>query len=214
VVGARGAQLETWLRLDHNALQHWVLPAFGPHERVELTLGGVYGTTLAGGRAFSATGPLFQAKLLLRRMPERLGFPGVAMVLGGVPPLHAGGFGATGWDGFGYLALTESLRPHDHFLVHANVGFYATTAAVEHPLALTWGVGTQLHLWRDLYGVAELFSGDPYAGASGGSMQGGVRYLVSHAVQLDTTVGAGLWGQPAQAPWVSVGLRIAGDGLW
>ena len=40
VVGGRTLQLETWVRADREAFQHWVLVGFGPVGPVELTLGG------------------------------------------------------------------------------------------------------------------------------------------------------------------------------
>jgi hypothetical protein len=45
VVGAHLLQLETWVQADAEQLQHWVLPAFGPTERIELTLGAVHGAS-------------------------------------------------------------------------------------------------------------------------------------------------------------------------
>ncbi|HEY0715752.1 MAG TPA: hypothetical protein VGF45_23920, partial [Polyangia bacterium] len=37
VVGARSLQMESWVQLDENALQHWILPSFGPTSWLELS---------------------------------------------------------------------------------------------------------------------------------------------------------------------------------
>ena len=37
VVGERLAQLETWIRVDKEAGQHWILGAYGPNKKLELT---------------------------------------------------------------------------------------------------------------------------------------------------------------------------------
>ncbi len=43
VVGHRLAQVETWFRGDKEAAQQWLMLAYGPTSRVELSLGGVLG---------------------------------------------------------------------------------------------------------------------------------------------------------------------------
>ena len=43
VVGAGLAQVESWVRSDHESHQLWVLGAVGPTSWLELTLGGVVG---------------------------------------------------------------------------------------------------------------------------------------------------------------------------
>ena len=67
VVGDRLAQLESWVRIDKHAWQHWNLVAYGPNKRVELTTGLVYGIDQpneTGGNHFSYALPLVQAKFL------------------------------------------------------------------------------------------------------------------------------------------------------
>jgi len=214
VVGRHCGQVETWVRGDRAAVQHWVLAAIGPVGPVELSLGGVYGATFHDGAArFGATGPLVQGKFLLRRTRFGSG-PGVALSAGGVPPVHVGQFGAAGWDGFAYAAFTQSLRDAERLFVHANVGVYATTAPVARTVSMTWGVGVQAHVVAGFNLVAELFSGDPYVGRSGGASQVGFRYIFSDVVQMDATVGHGLWGETVMPLWGTVGLRLASEALW
>lgn len=215
VVGARSLQLETWIRADAESFQHWVLVGFGPVGPLELTVGGVHGAVYGGHaeRGYAAAGPLLQAKVLFRE-PTPNAWPGVAMSAGIQPPLHHGGFGAVGWDGFGYVAVTESLGHEDRVLLHVNLGFYATTAAVQAPWVFTWGVGAQVRVWGPINAVAEVFSGDPYAGGSGAATQVGTRIVLNNNVQLDATAGVGLWGDPTLPFWGTAGLRLASNRLW
>lgn len=215
VVGGRSLQVETWIRADAESFQHWLLVGFGPVGPLELTLGAVHGTVYGGHaeQGYAAAGPLLQAKVLLRE-PTPNAWPGVALSAGIQPPLHYGGFGAVGWDGFGYVAVTESLGHEDRVLLHVNLGFYATTAAVQSPWVFTWGVGAQVRLWGPINAVAEIFSGDPYAGGSGAATQVGTRIVLNTNVQLDATVGVGLWGDPTLPVWGTAGLRLASNRLW
>ncbi len=214
VVGRHCGQIETWLRADRGGFQHWALFALGPVGPVELTLGGVYGATFRdGGGRFGATGPLVQGKFLLRETRFGAG-PGVAVSAGGVPPWHVGEFGAPGWDGFAFVALTQALRNHERMFLHANVGVYGTTAPVSRAVSLTWGVGIQAHVVAGFNLVAEVFSGDPYDGRAGGASQAGFRYIFSDAVQVDATVGHGLWGDRVAPLWGTIGLRLASEALW
>src|SRR5687768_6023489 len=87
VVGQGHLQLETYWRRDANSLQHWLLPAFGPTDWLELTIGGVHGVN--GLRqhpdkpSYSIANPIVQGKfLLLESIPNRP--PGLAVVVGGI----------------------------------------------------------------------------------------------------------------------------------
>jgi hypothetical protein len=59
-----------------------------------------------------------------------------------------------------------------------------------------------------LYGVGEIFFGDPYSGDNGGNFQTGFRYFVSQRMQIDATVGSGLWGENRLDTFIGVGLRV------
>jgi hypothetical protein len=207
VVGRHRAQFETWVRADAAALQHWVFPAVGLAEPLELGVGMVHGLTLPAPQ-YALNGPVVQAKLLLHEASS-FGAPGVGVVVGTKAPWGVGAFATPAWDSFGSLLVTQSLGEGETLLLHANVGTIATTldGTTTFP-HVTWGVGAQVHAHGPVYCVAELFSGDPYAKHEGGAAQLGVRYFVNHAVQLDTTVGTGVWGDPRLVPWGTVGLRI------
>ena len=64
---------------------------------------------------------------------------------------------------------------------------------------------------RCLHVIGELFSGDPYVANSSGATQAGIRHFVSRFVQIDATVGQGVWGDERLPLWCSLGLRIASD---
>lgn len=220
VVGARHLQLETWWRRDKDSLQHWALFAFGPNDHVELTLGGAYGLSNVVSRnpgvpspTFAFNLPLLQGKFLLRDAePNKL--PGLAVAAGIVPPLGRGGFEPPGFSGFAYVAFTESLFEEERLLLHANVGATVLGAKGHDPLSPTWGVGLQLRTFAAFHLVGEFFSGDPYASGAGGAAQGGFRYIFNDHVQLDATVGGGVFGATPLPFWASSGVRLVSHELW
>ena len=214
VVGGKLVQLETWWRRDKDTFQHWGLFAIGPNDHIELTLGGVYGVSHIEQKptwAFSM--PVAQAKFLLKETRSN-GWPGLALAGGILPPFGTGGFEAPGWSGFAYAALTESLFQQERLLVHANVGAFALGAKDYDPLTLTWGVGAQLRTVAGFHLVGELFSGDPYVSNSGGATQLGFRYIFNDHIQLDATVGTGIFGVEKLPVWATSGIRIVSHKLW
>ncbi len=223
VVGKHQAQLESWVRYDRTALQHWAVPAIGPIAPLEVTLGAVHGFSLEpNDHNYSFAAPLLQAKLLLHHAhPNQL--PGVAIIAGTFFPFGFGHFRSP-VNGFTYLAVTEVIGDDD-LLLHANLGFAG--AQLERPASnapaelekharyrATWGVATQLHLYRAANLAAEIFSGDPYAEVGGGAGQLGLRFVLSSFVQLDVAGGSGLYGQPRMPAWGSVGFRFVSAKLW
>jgi len=216
-VGEGRVQLETYWRRDRETLQHWLLPAIGPLEWLELTLGGVHGASGLGrsadGPQYAFAAPLFQGKFLLREtIPNRL--PGVAVVVGTVAPVGRGGFQPPGVNGFTYLAATQGFFKEDDFLIHANVGLSAISAPGLDPAKLTWGIGTQVETLFDFHVIGEVFSGDPYTLGSGGAYQVGFRQIFNEHLQLDATIGGGLWGATVLPVWFSSGIRIVSRELW
>jgi hypothetical protein len=216
-VGKGHVQLETYWRRDRESFQHWVLPAVGPVEWLELTLGGVHGLSQLGQRPdkpqYAFAGPLLQGKFLLRDgAPNEL--PGVAIVAGAVMPAGRGGFEPPGWNGFTYLAVTQAFIKEDDFLIHANVGLSTVSAPGIDPAKVTWGIGTQVETLFDFHLIGEIFSGDPYALGSGGAYQIGFRQIFSDHLQLDATMGGGLWGDTILPVWFSSGVRIVSHALW
>jgi hypothetical protein len=217
VVGKGHVQLETYWRRDRLSLQHWVLPALGPTDWMELTLGAVHGLSKLGAGpeqpSYSIAGPLAQGKFLLHEsIPNRP--PGVAIVAGGGVPAGLGGFEAPGWSGFSYIAVTQAFLKEDDFLIHGNVGFSAVRAPGLDPVKLTWGIGTQVETFFNFHLIGEVFSGDPYAVGAGGAYQAGFRQIFNDHLQLDATFGGGLWGSNILPVWFSSGVRIVSHELF
>ena len=214
VVGGKVMQLETWWRRDKGSFQHWALFAVGPNDHVELTLGGVYGVSQVEQKpiwAFST--PVAQGKFLLKEAePNR--WPGLALAGGILPPFGTGGFEAPGWSGFAYAAVTESLFENERLLIHGNLGAFVLAAKGYAPVTATWGVGTQLRTVAGFHLVGELFSGDPYVSNSGGATQLGFRYIFNDHIQLDATVGTGIFGVEKLPVWATSGVRIVSHKLW
>ena len=204
VVGRRQAQMETWMRGDRAAMQHWALASFGPFQPLELTVGAVHGLTFHNGNRYSVAGPLMQAKFLFRK-PEPNSWPGVAVSGGAFAPVGEGEFKPRGWDTFMYAAATESLLEDDRILLHGNAGFVNSHSGRK----ATWGVGSQIRVRGGLHLVSEVFSGDPYAESSGIAFQTGFRHFISEYIQVDATIGSGVSGQPRLPVWATVGLRLA-----
>ena len=215
VVGKNLFLLETSIRRDSNRLQNLNLLAYGPTEKLELTLGFTDGYLLEGEDSwrFSVAGPMGQAKYLFTEGTAG-GYPGVAMVVGAGTPYGSQSFANPSWIQFAYLAFTESFGEKERVLIHANIGITYSKPDNYWRYATTWGIGTQIRLIGGMHFVGEIFHGDPYAGDYGGTFQTGFRYFVSEKVQIDATVGSGLWGDNKPDTFLGCGLRIIFDPPW
>jgi len=215
VVGDHLLGFETSLRWDQSRLQNLNLLAIGLSDKLEGTVGFVHGLSLEGDsmNTYGITGPLLQLKYLFTEgTPNR--WPGFALIGGVVPPYGSGGFIPPRWSEFIYLAVTESLFEKDRLMLHGNFGTFITQPDNGLKTSTTWGIGAQLRLIGGLHAVGEIFSGDPYAESSGGAFQAGFRYFISDKIQLDATIGSGLWGDPRMDTWLGAGLRFITDRLW
>jgi hypothetical protein len=212
-VGDGLGQFETWYRGDVESHQQWLLAAYGPTDRLELTIGGVAGVDRrpraerAGEPRATYALPLLQAKYLVRPYTERDGL-GLAGVVGTFLPGGQGLLQPPGYGTFGFVIGTWRVTRSEDVLVHANVGMNRLwiDAGPDETVG-TWGVGTQVRTVGGLHVVAELFSGDPYVPGSGLSWQAGARHFVSDRLQLDATIGRGIAGATRLPTWTSVGLR-------
>ena len=207
VVGARLIQLETWVQIDNRSFAHWILPAFGPTPWLELSAGGLHGT-IGTPLAYSAVGPLLQGKALLRETHDgRL--PGLALVLGALIAQGTGLFRPATTNGFGYLASTASFRG-EAILLHTNLGLgYGDRSFI-----VTAGLGSQVAVIGGLKAVAEIVRGDAYSRATDGALQGGMRFIFSDSVQIDATMGSGIWGDEKRPLWATIGLRLVSGHVW
>lgn len=209
VVGARLAQAESWTRLDRESGQWWMLGAYGPNKKLELTAGGVMGYQRDenGKYAFSYALPLLQAKYLFREYKPNQA-PGVGMVMGTFLPNGTGAFKPPGFGTFGYLTVSQCFGEGDTFLFHGNLGGNFLHIDGSDNLIATWGLGTQVKLYKGMHLVGEFFSGDPYIPGTGTACQVGYRYFFSDLFQIDMTVGQGLAGETVLPFWFSAGVRL------
>ena len=209
VVGERLAQLETWVRFDKEAGQHWILGAYGPNKKLELTAGGVFGYQVDhdSKKTFSYALPLLQAKILFKEYKPNKA-PGFGMVLGTFLPVGQGAFKPAGYGTFGYLTVSQCFGEGDKFLFHGNLGGNYLHVDGSNNLISTWGLGTQIKAYKGMHLVGEIFSGDPYIPGTGTSWQAGYRYFFSDLVQIDMTVGNGIAGDVIMPFWYTAGIRI------
>lgn len=214
---------ETSLRLDQNRFQNLTLFALGFTNKLEGTIGFLDGILLNEERGatgqFSFSGPLLQLKYLFNEQKGKEGIPAFAVEAGANPPWGFGsqGFHPSAWTQFLVFIMSKAFsdRP-EHFNLHVNLGL----TNVNHPgkaseQEVVWGVGIQYHLFRDiLYGVTEVLSGDPYGVSSGAVYQVGFRFFISDRMQLDTSYGAGIWGDPRPGWFLGFGFRFFTHPLW
>jgi hypothetical protein len=205
VVGGRLAQAEAWYRGDKESHQQWLLLAYGPRDRLELTLGGVVGEDREA-RELTWALPLVQGKYLVSPYATG-GPPGLAVVLGSFFPGGKGSLKAPGHGTFGFLTATQAWGAKERVLVHVNAGVNHLWVDQDTRTLTTWGVGSQVRTVGGLHLVGELFSGDPYVPGSGTSWQAGVRHFVSDMLQVDATLGEGLAGASRLPFWFSAGIR-------
>ncbi len=209
VVGENLAQLETWLRVDEESGQHWILGAYGPNRKLELTAGGVYGYQVEhnSNKSFSYALPLLQAKVVLREYkPDKA--PGFGLVAGTFLPAGIGSFKPAGYGTFGFFTVSQCFGEGEKLLLHGNVGGNYLHIDGSNELISTWGLGTQIKAYKGMHLVGEIFSGDPYIPGTGTSWQAGYRYFFSDLLQIDMTVGNGIAGEVIMPMWFSAGVRI------
>ncbi|WP_264898725.1 hypothetical protein [Sediminibacterium sp. TEGAF015] len=215
VVGKKLAQLESWVRFDKEAGQHWLLGAYGPNKKLEITVGGVYGyqNEHNSKKTFAYALPLLQAKFLFKEYKPNKG-PGLGMAVGTFLPVGQGSFKPDGYGTFGYFIVSQCFGKGEQFLFHGNLGGNYLHVDGSNNLIATWGIGTQIKAYKGLHFVGEIFSGDPYIPGTGTSWQAGYRYIVSDFLQIDMTIGNGIAGTTKMPFWFSAGVRIVRENLF
>lgn len=212
VVGNHLAQLESWIRIDKETGQHWALAAYGPNSQLELTIGGVSGYEIHHHEnkkkyLFSYALPLIQGKFLFKEYkPNQL--PGIGIVMGSFLPFGQRSFRPPGYGTFGYLTVSQCLGEGEKVLIHGNIGANYLYVDGNNQLLMTWGLGTQIKVYKGMHFVGEFFSGDPYIPGTGTSYQIGYRYFFSDLFQIDMTIGKGIAGDIILPFWYSAGVRI------
>lgn len=208
VVGRRLGQYEGWLRFDKEGGQSWSMAAFGPTDYLELSLGGVWGyENTLNRQVFTAAAPLVQAKFLLKPyLPNQ--WPGIGLVVGTFLPYGKGMLVTPGYGSFAFATLTQCIGEGEKFLFHANFGTNMVDFADAKSNVFTWGVGTQIKVYKGFHVLGEQFSGDPYVPGTGMAYQVGFRHFFSDNLQIDGTYGKGISGATVLPQWFSLGVRI------
>jgi len=206
VVGQRLLQLETWALFDKNTGEHWIMWALGPTDKLEVSMGAVYGYVQNKNHTnFSFALPLLEVKYLLHEyQPDKL--PGVALVGGTFLPMGKGEFAHTGYGFYSFLAITQCLGKDENVLIHGNIG--VNYLRDKNQFISFWGLGTQIKTYKGLHFVAEIISGDPYVPETGLVYQTGFRHFISEFIQIDATIGQGLAGENKVPFWCGFGARF------
>ena len=207
VVGEGALQVETWLKLDSDALEHWLVAAYGSISVLELSAGTVHGTELADS-AYALRGPLLQLKALALE-PQPAGMPGVAFAAGAAAPWGFGGFEADVFGAYVYAAGTVSPRGDERLLLHVNLGVVRGRLDCEGFTSPTWAAGAMAFLAEPVGLFAELASGDPDTEEQDGVLHGGMKYQFIETAHLDATLGAGIWGKEKLPLFATLGFRWA-----
>ena len=214
---------ETSLRLDENRFQNLTLFGLGFTDKLEGTIGFTDGILLKDeeGTAyqFSIAGPLLQLKYLFNEQKGKHGIPAFGIAAGVNPPWGLGStnFPPQSWSEFCFLLMSKAFSSHpEHFNLHVNLGATNThNPDGKMSQEVTWGIGIQYHLFRDvIYGITEVVSGDPYGVSAGATYQVGLRFFISKQMQLDASYGAGIWGDPRPGWFLGFGFRFFTDPLW
>lgn len=195
--------------------EHWLLGAYGPNKKLEITVGGVYGyqNEHNSKKTFAYALPLLQAKFLFKEYKPNKG-PGLGMAVGTFLPVGQGSFKPDGYGTFGYFIVSQCFGKGEQFLFHGNLGGNYLHVDGSNNLIATWGIGTQIKAYKGLHFVGEIFSGDPYIPGTGTSWQAGYRYIVSDFLQIDMTIGNGIAGTTKMPFWFSAGVRIVRENLF
>jgi len=208
VVGRHHLQLETWLYLDKDELDHIVAVGFGPTDWLEFAAAGLYGVTLPdpGGVGFMA--PIVQAKALVL---EPSSWPGLAVAVGTLPPLGRGHLEPSGWAGYAYAAATwTALEP---VALHFNAGGSVLDDGDEPDFGTVIGLAVSVQVIEEVAVFGEIFRGDAYDARNDSfATHGGVYWAANESLQLDLTAGTTLPPLnadpgPAQ-PWATLGLKL------
>jgi hypothetical protein len=220
IVEPGGYQVETYIKdqLRQSETEYWLLPAHnfgGPVSRTEWTFGG---TITRSDEIGNSNTLLFQAKTLVKALPENglgLAFTlGVARIKPGsaedvptpVGPVDVpDGVSSSKARANPYVNFIASYSvAGGQFVFHANGGLARETE--EKFTQRTWGLAAELFQLRRLYPIAEVY------GVSGEkpAHQVGARFWVKRdRWQIDGTYG---WqsADPESRSWFTIGTRI----LW
>jgi hypothetical protein len=210
LVGRNRMEIANWLQFDKYSGQLWHSANIGLHDRVELTVAMFWGYAQSGNdnsMGMSLTAPLLQSKILIRDyVPD--GFPGIIIAVGSNLPFGTGAFVPDGYGVFSFVAVTQCIGKDENVLIHTNIGGTYLCENKKNLHGLTWGIGTQIKIYKGLHGIGEFVSGDPYVHDTGIAYQLGIRQFISDNLQVDFACGNGIGGGENRMPfWISSGVR-------
>ena len=210
---AEGCQVESWVhshRRYRGGSEYWALPACNPTGNLEITAGV---NRLPGEAGEPSTGnALVQAKTLLRTLDTGIGTGFAA----GMTARMSGGpsqAGSPSWLTGTYAYNVTSVSFRDESFVLLTLAGIKRDRERGRTVAL-WGLGSETLLLRrgpqELILAAEVFGADQ--GRPG--WQAGFRFwVVKEKVQVDAVMGAQVANSGPDGRWVSIGLRLIGDGF-
>lgn len=196
VVDANSCQLESWAKANRDSTEYWAVPACNLGKNFELSYGGAMTKADDGTHA---TDVLLQAKTLLR--PLKPNDYGVGLTIGNAR--HPSTDRSSSMIGDAYLNIPVSISyADDRFVLHTNMGVIHDRDQDRN--RLTWGVGSETQLDRNLQLIAEVYGDD----RSRAFHHLGLRYwVVPDRVQVDTTYG-NRFANDSEERWFSIGLRL------
>ena len=210
LMGRKRMEFANWLSIDKYSGQLWHSLNFGLNDWAELTVAAFWGYVKSENdnrTRMSFTAPLLQAKFLIRDY-EPNGIPGITIAAGTDLPFGTGAFVPGGYGAFVFGSLTQCFGKDENVLIHANIGGTYLYENKENHFGLTWGIGTQVKIYKGLHGVGEFVSGDPYVHGTGIAYQLGLRYFINDNLQVDFACGNGIGGGENRMPfWISSGIR-------
>ena len=210
LIGRKRMEIANWLLFDKYSGQFWHSANIGLHDRVELTFAMFWGYNKSENDNHiktSFTAPLLQSKILIRDY-EPNGFPGITVAVGSDLPFGTGAFVPSGYGAFAFGSVTQCIGKDENVLIHANIGETYLRENKENFFGLTWGVGTQVRIYKGFHGVGEFISGDPYVHNAGIGYQLGIRQFINDNLQIDFAIGHGIGGEDKKMPlWISSGIR-------
>jgi hypothetical protein len=208
-----GCQVEAWVhshRRHRGGSEYWALPACNPTGNLEITAGV---NRLPGEAGEPSSGnALVQAKTLLRTLDTGIGTgfaAGMTARTGGAPSQA----GTPSWLTGTYAYNVTSFSFRDEAFVLLTLAGIRRDRDHGRTVAM-WGVGSETLLLRrgqqEVILAAEVFGADQ--GRPG--WQAGFRFwVVKEKVQVDAVMGAQIANGGPDGRWVSIGLRLIGDGF-
>lgn len=190
LIDPKTCQLESWVQLNRDGRETWVMPACNVTGDFEVTLGG--GRTREN-HAILSTDLVAQVNTTIK--PMEVNGWGVGLA-GGVGRHRRADGSPRDW--YAYVPVSFSFRDDTAF-IHTNLGWIREGET--HVRRTTWSLGTEVRMNERVWVIAETFG----QGSDTPFVHVGARYwLIPNRLQLDATYGNG--GTRGER-WISIGVR-------